>query len=105
MDISSRTLASSGTPADKKAASSGRKKPHDATEQTGTPLPGAVELSPVSVKLRVVMFAGLMGILGSTLMVLFSCRLSTWMYSASIADLEVSDQVYPPFHSSATGLR
>src|SRR6267154_5014006 len=105
IDSSLRTLPSNGTPAAKNAASSGRKKPHDDAEQTGTPLPGVVELSPVSVRLRVVMFAGLMGIRGSTLMVLFSCKLSTWTYSASITVFEVIDQVYPAFHSSVTGLR
>src|SRR6266478_9343190 len=99
IDSSLRTLPSNGTPAAKKAASSGRKKPHDDAEQIGAPVVA------FSVTLRVVMFAGLMGILGSTLMVLFSCKLSTWTYSASITVFGVIDQVYPPFHSSVTGLR
>src|SRR5260370_9443808 len=98
MDSSSRRLPNTDTPADVNAASSGRKKPHDDAEQTGAP-------AAFSVTLRVVMFVGLMGILGSRLIVLFSCKLSTWTYSASITDFEVIDQLYPPFHSSVTGLR
>src|SRR5579864_4517588 len=98
MDCSSRTLPNTGTPAAVNAASKGKKKPHDAGEQTGAP-------AAFSVTLVVVMLFGLMGILGSRLMVLFSCRPSTWTYSASTTDLEVIDHVYPAFHSSVTGLR
>src|SRR6266849_10116174 len=105
IDSSLRTLPSNGTPAAKNAASSGRKKPHDDAEQTGTPLPGVVEMSPLSVRLRVVMFAGLMGMRGSTLMVLFSCKLSTWTYSASITVFEVIDQVRVDSSSQLTAIK
>src|SRR5258708_35291644 len=99
-DVSSRTLPSTGTPADVKAASNGKKKPHPVGRGAQVGAPPAVSVTFVDC-----MSKGLTGILGSRLMVLFSCKLSTWTYSASITDLELSDQVYPPFHSSVTGLR